>query len=509
MKTALSFQLLLFLGLTTTAFPQGSLTPPGPPAPTMKTLDQVEPRRAINATNTPGDAISVFKITQPGSYYLTGNVTGVSGKHGIYIATGNVTLDLMGFELVGVVGSLDGIHVDNVGTSINYAVRNGTVRQWGENGLLVNIQGKSRIENIRALANGDTGISSANAIEISSCIAFGNGLHGISSVAGTVIDSVGNSNGSAGINAYIVRGCQADGNGTEGIRASNGVVTNCMARGNDAAGILGESGTVITNCTVINNTGNGITLDTGSIAVDCYARLNAIGISATTGSRIAGCTSRESTGAGISTGANCLVQGCVAEANQGQFGIVVGSGSTVQNCVAQGNTSAATSSAGISIGSGSLALACVAGFNTSTAGTLTSSTGQGIVVNAGSTVRDCVARANAGDGIRVSSDCLVEGNTADSNGNGTGADGAGIHVTSADCRIEGNNLTDNDRGLDVDLSQNLIVRNSASGNGDNYVIVAGNAVGAIVVTGASGGISGSGPLASSLGTTDPWANFSY
>ncbi|MCH8150310.1 MAG: hypothetical protein IH987_20420, partial [Planctomycetes bacterium] len=37
----------------------GNLNPPsGPVTPTMKTLTEVEPRIAINATNTPGDASS-------------------------------------------------------------------------------------------------------------------------------------------------------------------------------------------------------------------------------------------------------------------------------------------------------------------------------------------------------------------------------------------------------------------------------------------------------------------
>jgi len=52
--------------------------PPGPVASTMKTLSEVEPRIAVNSINTPGDADSLFKITQPGSYYLTGNITGVA-----------------------------------------------------------------------------------------------------------------------------------------------------------------------------------------------------------------------------------------------------------------------------------------------------------------------------------------------------------------------------------------------------------------------------------------------
>ena len=80
----------------------GDLDPPaGPITPTMKPLVEIEPRTAINATNTPGDADSIFKITQPGSYYLTGNITGVAAKNGIEIAADAVVLDLMGFQLNG------------------------------------------------------------------------------------------------------------------------------------------------------------------------------------------------------------------------------------------------------------------------------------------------------------------------------------------------------------------------------------------------------------------------
>src|ERR1700722_17008335 len=43
------------------AFSQGSLTPPGAPAPTMLTLSQIEPRTPISSLP--------FNITRPGSYY--------------------------------------------------------------------------------------------------------------------------------------------------------------------------------------------------------------------------------------------------------------------------------------------------------------------------------------------------------------------------------------------------------------------------------------------------------
>ena len=71
---------------------QGSLTPPGAPAPTMKSLDQVEARTAITNTS------SIVTISQPGSYYLTHSLAITNGD-GIDITTNNVTLDLNGFTI--------------------------------------------------------------------------------------------------------------------------------------------------------------------------------------------------------------------------------------------------------------------------------------------------------------------------------------------------------------------------------------------------------------------------
>src|SRR5690242_13345282 len=74
--------LLAALHSPSSTFAQGSLTPPGAPAATMKTLQQVEPRTPIS--------LVPITITNAGSYYLVTNLTAISGFSGITIAASGV-----------------------------------------------------------------------------------------------------------------------------------------------------------------------------------------------------------------------------------------------------------------------------------------------------------------------------------------------------------------------------------------------------------------------------------
>jgi parallel beta-helix repeat protein len=284
--------ILLFSAITfqQSAVAQGPITPLGAPAPTMKTLAQIEPRTPISSLP--------YLITQPGSYYVTTNLTGPAAQSGITIVASGVTLDLMGFELVGGGGSINGIVVS--GSSTNIAVRNGTVRGWSTFGVITGNAVNSQLERLAVSKNGSHGI-----------------------VAG---------------NGSMIKVCTASFNAGDGFNIGSGsTVSGCSAQSNSFTGIFaGGGGSTIKDCTVSFNTGSGIYAFIGSTVNGCTARSNGItGIVAGDGSTVIGCTANSNID-GIVASSGCTIKDSTVSGNSG-IGIVAADGSTVNDCTARSN----------------------------------------------------------------------------------------------------------------------------------------------------------------------------
>jgi len=460
------------VGIAGSGLAQGSLTPPGASAPTMKTLQQIEPRTDV--ATLAGNAAYHHVITQPGSYYLSGNLA-VTLTSGINIGIAGVTLDLNGFEISRASGSGGkGISIASGGDRVT--VRNGIIVGF-QYGIHDDTFSKSCLyEKLAVSGCTSYGIFAGTASRIVDCRAHGNPGTGIFSGSGASLD-----------------GCTASNNGDDGIYVG--------------------SGSSLNGCTADKNQGSyGIRAGNGSSLANCSAYVNeATGIWAGNGSSLANCSAHANKSTGIYTPGGSSLDGCTAYGNKGSYGIYAGVVSSLRGCTARDNHSSASPSYGIYTGDGSTVVECSAYSNSNTNSPGTSLQGLGIYVGIGSTVKDCTAGYNEGDGIRIGDSCTASGNTCYYNG--YFGDGAGIYAFSHN-RIIGNHVSYNDRGIEVVGFQNTLGGNTAVDNStNNYVIALGNSFGDIVDnTGDSTNapaFSGNGAASGTISANNnPWANFS-
>jgi hypothetical protein len=205
--------LALFVAAAMTGIVNGGpLDPPGAPSATG-TLPQVEPRSPIPPVGWNGTFPIV--ISQPGSYFFTRSLNGVSSTDGIEIAADNVSLDLNGFTLAGAGQSGNGIEV--VGQHRGIRISNGIVRNWydGIDGWGPSGEATySRVNRVTAIDNSATGISLGYDSEVTDCNASAN---------------------------------------STGIHTHYGVVSGCHATDNAGYGIYGEDVSLIEDNKVWNN----------------------------------------------------------------------------------------------------------------------------------------------------------------------------------------------------------------------------------------------------------------
>ena len=309
-----------------TGFAQGSLTPPGAPAPTMLSLSQIEPRTPVDAAHTGSGGSSEFLITQPGSYYLTTNMVGVSGENGINISANNVTLNLNGFSVQGISGVWSGVYIHAGYT--NVTVRNGNISGWGTTSTYSGVECYANnviLEHLNVSAD-HYGIYLDSSGVVRDCNCHNNTSIGIQVNAGKVSGCETLNNSAAGI--YVVAGivsdCDALTNANSGIYVSSGTVSGCTANNNLILGIYEGLGTV-SGCTANNNGfGDGIDVSNNCTVKDCTASGNSEnGIRVENNCTIKDCTASGNTYDGIYVETNCTVKDCTVSDNSNGYGIGV------------------------------------------------------------------------------------------------------------------------------------------------------------------------------------------
>jgi hypothetical protein len=203
----------------------GPLDPPeGPPASTMKSLSEVEPRIAIHQGDLP------LTISVDGSYYLAENlVANQDGVDMITVTANNVSIDLMGFTIDGAgsgVAAADCIQIEQGVRT--FGLTNGVIRGCGGDGVVTNFPFALTvsIDRVQANQNGKSGLS------------FGTGTFGV------ISRSVAKSNVERGILLAegVLSECAAFSNGTIGLQLVYGVLSNCVARSNAGLNVVILSG---------------------------------------------------------------------------------------------------------------------------------------------------------------------------------------------------------------------------------------------------------------------------
>jgi hypothetical protein len=259
---------------TSTVLAQGSLTPPGAPAPTMKTLAQIEPRTPISS--------ALFTINVPGSYYLTTNLV-VSSGNVININTNGVTLDLNGFTIQSTVAYAAGNGIQIASGLRNITILNGFI-QGGVTNNGNNVYSGSGFQN-GITFSGATAPSNVriSGVTVTGCLSYGIYL-GFGD-SGLVECCLVRTTGDVGIMASVVKSSSATDCATSGIYGMTVSDSRGQGRQTSTEGIYAKT---VQNSYGDNIAGRGISCETAlncygtsssSMGINCTVAENCVGMS--------------------------------------------------------------------------------------------------------------------------------------------------------------------------------------------------------------------------------------
>jgi hypothetical protein len=219
--TAFAIGLATLNSQLSTLHAQGALTPPGAPAPTMKSLDQIEARTPL-VSGQPGVSVSAsgeITITASGSYYLTKNLVSTNTAAScINVGTFNVALDLNGYTITrtnGTEANTSGILISGVPNQM-VSIRNGFIVGGGTNA------GFAAAINTTASTDGSVHVENVHCTKVRDGIVLN-------------YEEARNS----------AHQCSVETSGAEGIRAE--AVTDCTVRNTVGTGIFAST---VSGCVV-------------------------------------------------------------------------------------------------------------------------------------------------------------------------------------------------------------------------------------------------------------------
>ena len=452
--------ILAIISLSGSLFAQGSLTPPGAPAPTMKTLAEIDAAIANVGTavsQIQGEARTPISqagttITTPGSYILTTNLVSTGGGSGVNISTNNVTVDLNGFSIL--CAGANGQGISMAGCN-NVTIKNGTIRDAYYFGIAAYHTQNCQFENLIITGNGRAsssydGIHAGTNILITGCTVTENG-------SGIELDGPGG----------IITSNRIIDNGSDGIKlnSSGSHVAENIVKGNDdnydfAAGntlnlLLSEAETLDWPCSVklarslvyegsdrLDVKSDDVTIDLAGYTLTGHSN-SLDGIYQWSGYKnltirngtIKG-FSRASFAAVQTLGSNVRIENMILEGNDNGLE-VGGTPTTVKNCEMSDNT-------GYGIYTTAKLIVTDCSFYRNGL--------EGLHVGDESLINNCQAIDNAGNGIYAGDSTLIANCTASGN-QGSYAIHAGGYSTLRSCVASKNSC---DRGIHVGYRSSVI-----------------------------------------------------